>query len=73
MVDADAGADAEVILTIGADVQRFFDDLAKEHIAAIGTAHPQTFGDAFLVELGRIGGLIGRKGHEGIIREEWSG
>ena len=48
------GADAEVVLARRADVQRLFDDLAEEHVAALGAAHPQPFGDAFACS--RLGG-----------------
>src|SRR5204862_3471930 len=52
LLDARAGADAEVVLAVGADVQGLFDVLAEQHVAALGTAQPQAFRDAGAVALG---------------------
>src|SRR6059058_3320321 len=46
------------MLAIGANVQRLFDDLAKQHAAALGAAHPKAFGDAFLDQT-----IAGHLGH----------
>ncbi len=45
--DANARADTEMMLAFGADVHGLFDDFAEEHFFALGTAHPEAFGDAF--------------------------
>ena len=61
LLDAGAGADAEVMLAAGADVQRFLDDFAEEHVPAFGAAHPQAFGNPFLLH--RFGCIAACFGH----------
>ena len=36
-----------MVIAVGADTERFLHHLAEEHVAALGAAHPQAFGDAF--------------------------
>ena len=63
----DAGGDAEVVLAAGADVQRLLDHLAEEHVAALGAAQPQAFGDALAAVLATGGGR-GRTAGGGVRR-----
>jgi hypothetical protein len=43
------------MLAVGADVERFLDDLLEEHVPALGAAHPEAFGNAVFFLAGWIG------------------
>ena len=63
---AKPGAEQERGLGVRADGHRGFDDLAKEHRAAIGAAHPASFGNAF--RFGELrAGFAGHLRHAGIV------